>query len=106
MKVYRVEHTDGSGPYWNGAAGNFYRLFDEDHPEPAASGIKDVRFNEYFGFASKADMNSWFDKEIRKKFKQLDLHAFEYEVDPKYVRQGDKQAVFVMDAAGSRRKLH
>lgn len=107
MLIYRVEHTDGNGPYSSRGADDTYRSFelrewagslcwkhnDEAHPGPSADGIGYMDEVEVCGFVSRQKLTSWF----REEMEALARFGFKikvYDVPASAVRKGQRQCVF------------
>jgi hypothetical protein len=106
MLVYRVENSEGGGPY------TFYSFDKADkavvavsnalkeahneshhHPPPHSDGISFVRHYERCGFVSIEDLVQWFDGWLQK-LHDVGFRMAIYDVPTDRVRAGEKQVVF------------
>jgi hypothetical protein len=98
MLVYRVEHTEGGGPYIgpNGIGDLGMRHCDGDHPPPIEDGISRVS-GMNCGFASLAHFQAWFTPEERQELKDRGFVLMTFHADT--VRTGRKQLMFDRELA-------
>lgn len=114
MIVFRVEDSEGGGPY-NGAkapywadrerAGINISSTTSNHPLPGddISGWSDLsidtRSKYLFGFASLAELESWFNEKARAYYRDLGFKVAKYEVGPRSLKRGGHQVAFNKDRA-------
>ena len=108
MHVYRVENTEGKGPYVGNTDfiysllekvyGNARAHNDKNHPIPLDDGISRAEYlmeqKACCGFLTKKQLKDWFSIELRR---ELSGHGFDvsvYEVEPGYVYTGNTQVLF------------
>ena len=100
MFIYRVENSEGVGPFSKAALLRVkHKIFrrSSGFPNPINDGIAFKKGLHYCGCKSEWQLRRWFDKrsrEIMFKSQKGDLFFTIYEVDPAYVIHGKKQIVF------------
>lgn len=115
MRVVRIEHQRGHGPYVGGQGMNAaynecgYAVpdawrSDSRHPTPQVDeGLRDwwtevkpaIQSEYLFGFADEAQMREWVGyPEVMAVLRNYGYVLAEYECDARYVRHGAKQSVF------------
>lgn len=117
MKVYRVQHTNGLGPYRNHIENLIWRevydgkaskeierihdLHTFQRPNPIEDfGWKSIDPDEYvFGFETYDQYRSWFTKSCRKLLAKHDYQLVIFDVPKKHVLIGQSQVAFKPDKA-------
>jgi hypothetical protein len=104
--VYRIETSDGTGPYRSMAtwveltklAPNLSQTCTERHPTPRSDGINlwdEPDGEEYrFGFASLDQRDQWFTDPEQVALMTLGFVTTVYEVDSSYILFGESQLTF------------
>ena len=105
--VYRVEDSEGGGPYFSVEEGVWNALSsipdadDERHPLPADEGLRYHR-GLVCGFESVASAIAWFTSPVLAQLACLGLPLYGFTVPEEVVQWGNKQVVFDRDAAVQR----
>lgn len=109
MKVLRLELNDGKGIYRNAEKSIWDRvvgdLEDESiHVRPHLD--KKLNFDDLFdskyvfGFKDVEQYKNWaFNPYWRKRFSELGVFLSIYEVEKRYVREGEGQLIFIKEKA-------
>jgi hypothetical protein len=107
MHVYRVENTQGLGPYnsWDTSGwGDDIEFVPERHPRPLEdsllakpwSELSQLRKEKFsFGFLNSRQLTSWFPKRYLERLAEANYSLNKYQVDSLFVIKGDKQCVFM-----------
>lgn len=109
MKVYRVEHVSGHGPYQSLQMSDdvFFvyekhkrEIMDLDgrHPMPYNDGIY-YAGGLHFGFRNRRQLKSWFFAPVRRVFGKVGFVVRLYDVPEDFVKIGEKQVAFNKDKA-------
>lgn len=107
MRIFRLEHSDGTGPYITSDRTGEIRKFGWDlgaahggfeHPSPYADGILDFNDADVCGLRTKQDVKRWF-KGFGKELRRHGFTVVEFEVHPEYVKHGKRQVVFAREKA-------
>lgn len=107
MYVYRVDYKDPKikwGPYQFLGPAMGTRLYDENHPSPAQSGIE-MEKDDYSCFTSKDDLVKWFRASDINYFRKFGFDTYRFEVKTGDVKFGKGQAAFKKDKAFKREKV-
>lgn len=104
--VFRVEKSDGTGPYRTYPTPEQVRIAlqptfmgSEAHPVPSWDGLGDLKPEEVCAFASVEQMKQWFPEEALPVLAEHGYTCNAYIVPETYVRKGRKQVVFTKWAA-------
>jgi hypothetical protein len=110
MIVYRVEYTDGEGPYRarkgnaelvtaSGQICGDHGWGDKEHPPPELEGL-DLSSDWYCGFESEEKLIDWFrDHNWLRRLADLGYRFVAYWVDDDSVQCGQRQLIFLMGEA-------
>lgn len=104
--VYRVQGSNGKGPYrqdgaydflsyHNKRTGNPSPLDDNLHPDRISSCLNVDIFCCYFGFVSLNQLYDWFKRDIKKLQEKTDCKIVILEA--KRILEGRKQCIFPID---------
>ena len=106
--VYRVENTDGVGPYW-GKIRDWYNKSRCRHdiglnrpgpgecPKIKSTFGRNVPIDYNFGFYSLASLKTWFPKSDRKLLKEDGYSISVYKVPKKSYFRATKQCIFIKE---------
>lgn len=103
MLVYRVEDSEGRGPYRKRAGYVHEWSKDENghndynHPSPYQDGLPGMWDMESYicGFKSKAQLKAWFSEEELSNLEALGFSIKTFEVPKSDVKVGGKQVIFL-----------
>jgi hypothetical protein len=97
--LFRVEASDGEGPYRGGSIGLFAlmgdRQFHEDylHPTPQEEHL-DIHYGrDVCAFKSFGDCLEWFGRSVLDLLERNGYHVYQYSVCPEYVKVGKHQVI-------------
>jgi hypothetical protein len=112
MMIYRVENSVGAGPYsceWDEEYASVINVSMnsvgfESHPVPSDDGIYDLSKDEFFGFVSIEQLSAWFPGLVQNLNKLSNWRISTYEVDQRYVKEGESQVAFNRSMARTKGK--
>jgi len=101
MLVYRVEDSDGRGPYnsYMAHVPGLLMAHNQEGPKTRPNTYADPKLrhimqdHEFCGFTSLTDMGQWFEG-FGEALEDNDFTITEYEIDPSLVLHGSGQVVF------------
>lgn len=94
MLIYRIEGSDGLGPYWGSPILEMSTAHSrgDSHPDPMSEDIP-MMSDSFCGFPTLDQLKWWF-KGWRSMMRRMGFRLKVYEVPHKFVRIGAKQLVF------------
>ena len=100
MLIWRVENSEGIGPYWGNFAPQYQKVYLYDkvkHPRPKHSG-RDI----HYGFTSFEQLKAWFEETgftVLEDLKAAGYNVVQYEIDEQYVNTEEKHISFYHEKA-------
>ena len=95
MRVLRLQHETGEGPYYSGTFDIAMQCHTERRsPGPYDDNITAHEMGYHFGFLSVYQMLLWFDRSVLEELSEAGVRMTEWDVDENYVQLGGKQLVF------------
>jgi hypothetical protein len=98
--VYRVENSEGHGPYTGALENNIFNLTGEPmihddgaHPTPQEDGLDFHYGTDFCAFHSFADCLTWFGRGLLDLLEANGFNVYKFAVEPAAVRVGKHQVV-------------